>query len=102
MRWLLFLSRVAFLCGLLMLLAHALLFTPWSKDEGLGSTIVMGGYGLATVMLPLTGLMYLILRLSGKKPAEFIPAWLIICNLTMLLILLIFTFYINDPYYHHR
>ncbi len=102
MRWLLFLSRVSFLCGLLMLLAFSLLFTTWNENEGLASTVVMAGYGLAMVMLPLTGLIYLLLTVTGRKPAQVVPRWLIICNTIMLLIFLIFTFYFNDPYYNQR
>lgn len=100
MRWLIFLSRISFLCGLFMLVAFALLFTSWNDNEGLASTIIMAGYGLAMILLPLTGLFYLILTITRKKPGQLVPRWLIISNIIMLLIFLIFTFYFNDPYYH--
>jgi MFS family permease len=102
MRWLIFLSRVSFLCGLFMLLAFSLLFTSWSENEGLASTVIMAGYGLSMILLPLTGLFYLILSITGRKPGQFVPRWLITCNIIMLLIFLIFTFYFNDPYYNQR
>lgn len=102
MRWLIFLSRVSFLCGLFMLVAFALLFTSWSENEGFASTIIMAGYGLAMVMLPLTGFCYLVSAIMGRKPGRIIPRWLIISNVIMLFIFLIFTFYFNDPYYNQR
>ncbi len=102
MRWLIFLSRVAFLCGLFMLLALCLLFTSWNEHEGFTSDIIMAGYGLAAVILPLTGLIYLILTVTNRKPTRLVPRWLMISNIIMLLIFLIFTFYFNDPYYHQR
>lgn len=102
MRWLLFLSRVSFLCGLFMLLAFLLLFTSWNENEGLASAVIMAGYGLAILILPLTGFIYLLLAVTGRKPAQFIPRWLILSNILMLFIFLIFTFYFNDPYYYQR
>ena len=102
MRWLIFLSRVSFLCGLFMLMAFLLLFTSWSENEGFASTVIMAGYGLAMILLPLTSLFYLILTITGRKPGQLVPRWLMASNIIMLLIFLIFTFYFNDPYYHQR
>ncbi len=102
MRWLIFLSRVSFLCGLFMLLAFSLLFTSWSEHQGFASTVIMAGYGLAMLLLPLTGIFYLILTITGRKPGQFVPRWLMISNIIMLFIFLIFTFYFNDPYYNQR
>lgn len=102
MRWLIFLSRVAFLCGLFMLVALFLQFTSWNENDGLGSTIIMAGYGLAMIILPLTGFTYLLLTVTGRKPAQRVPRWLIVSNILMLFIFLIFTFYFNDPYYNQR
>ncbi len=102
MRWLIFLSRVSFLCGLFMLLAFLLLFTSWSENEGFASTVIMAGYGLAMLLLPLTCIFYLILTITGRKPGQLVPLWLMISNIIMLLIFLIFTFYFNDPYYNQR
>jgi hypothetical protein len=100
MRWLIFLSRVAFICGVFMLLAFSLLFTSVNKAETISSTIIMAGYGLAMVILPLTGFFYLIFTITGKKPAQYVPRWLMLANIFLLFIFLLFTFYINDPYYH--
>lgn len=100
MRWLIFLSRAAFLCGLFMVLAFSLLFVPWEKNETISSSIIMAGYGLAVIMLPLVNLSYLVAFIAGRKPAKYIGSWLIVANAVLLFILLIFSFYINDPYYH--
>lgn len=99
MRWLIFLSRVAFLCGVFMVVAFALLFIEHSEDETVSSAVIMAGYGLAMVVLPITGLSYLITGILARRKMAILPRWLIISNILFLIAFLIFTFYINDPYY---
>jgi len=100
MRWLLFLSRAAFMCGVFMLLAFSLLFVTWHNEETVSSTIIMAGYGLAMVLLPLIAFLYLVFAITSSKKLAAVPRWLIFSNIVLLIIFLIFTFYINDPYYH--
>ncbi|MBM3415174.1 MAG: hypothetical protein FJY20_01750 [Bacteroidetes bacterium] len=98
MRWLLFLSRLAFICGLFFLVSLSLLKWDWIKDESLVSTIITIGFFMGMIMVPLTLICYLILWLVKKKPASIVPRWLIIGNVVMLLILLAYIFYINYLY----
>jgi hypothetical protein len=98
MRWLLFLSRLAFICGLFFLLTLSLLIKDWIRDESLVSTIITIGFFMGMIIVPITLLCYLILWIAGKKPASIVPRWLIIGNVIVLLILLAYIYYINYLY----
>jgi hypothetical protein len=98
MRWLLFLSRLALICGLFFLLTLLQLMSGWIKDGNLESTIITIGFFMGMVIVPITLLCYLVLWLAGKKPASIVPRWLIIANIFVLLILLGYIFYINYLY----
>ena len=100
MRWLIFLSRVSFISGVLMLAALLWGITSPDRAETYFSVAVLAGYGLAAVMLPLMGLIYGVLLIINKKRLILLPRWLLISNMVFLFIFLLFTFYINDPYYH--
>ncbi len=95
MRWLLFLSRLAFICGLFFLLSLSLLIKDWINDESLVSTIITIGYFMGLLIVPFTMLCYLVLWLFRKKPAAVVPRWLIAGNIVMMCILLAYIFYIN-------
>ena len=98
MRWLLFLSRLAFICGLFFLLTLLQLMTDWIKDGNLESTIITIGFFMGMIIVPITLLCYIILWIVGKKPAAIVPRWLIIGNIIVLFILLGYIFYINYIY----
>ena len=98
MRWLLFLSRLAFICGLFFLLTLSLLIWDWVKDESMVSTIITIGFFMGMIIVPVTLICYLVLWLARKKPATIVPRWLIIANILVLFILLGYIFYINYLY----
>ncbi|ANH80759.1 hypothetical protein A8C56_06995 [Niabella ginsenosidivorans] len=100
MRWLIFLSKVAFLCGVTVILALSLLFYEWNKGETVSSSIITSGYVLGLVMIPLINVIYLICWAAGKKPGAIVPKWIIIFNILCLLLIFVYIFFINDPYYH--
>lgn len=102
MGWLKFLSRVAFICGILVILAFSLLFVDWNQGETLSSSIITSGYALGLVMIPLVNFLYLLLWILGKKPGSQVPKWLIIFNVICLLLIFAYIFFINDPYYHQK
>jgi len=102
MRWLLFLSRLAFICGLFFLLSVSLLVKEWLSDENLKSTIIIIGYFMGMVLFPAVNLCYLGVFIIKRKLREYVPLWLIIANVVFLLVLIYFIFYLNDPYYHQR
>ncbi len=98
MRWLKFLSRLAFICGIFFLLALSLLVKDWINDQNLVSTIITIGYFMGMIIVPFTLLCYLVLWIAGKKPATLVPAWLIAANMISLLALLAYIVYVNQLY----
>jgi hypothetical protein len=103
MRWLLFLSRLAFISGICILIWLLLAMVKTENNELFSSTIITIGYVMGAILLPLVNICYLVLRLAGKKAAlSFVPRWLIIANTVFLVVLLYYIFYLNDPYYHQQ
>jgi len=102
MRWLLFLSRLAFICGIFFLLSLSLLMQDWIPDENLQSTIITIGYFMGMIVLPLVNLCYLFVLLIKGKLRAYVPGWLVLFNVLFLLALIFFIFYLNDPYYHQK
>lgn len=101
MRWLLFLSRLAFICGIFFLLSLSLQvrgIENWVKDETTVSNIITIGVFMGLLILPLTNLCYLIAKLAKKKSG--VPAWLTVANILFLFVMIYYIFYLNDPYYH--
>jgi hypothetical protein len=102
MRWLLFLSRLAFISGLFFVGSFTLLIKKWVNDPTLESTIITMGYIMGLILLPVTCFCYLLMLILKKKIREFVPLWLILANVLFLLFLIYFIFYLNDPFYHQR
>ena len=102
MRWLLFLSRLAFICGVFLLLTLSLMVSKWIDDESLASTIIIIGYFMSLLMMPVTVLCYLFVLISKRRLKKIVPLWLVIANILFLLLLLFYIFYLNDPYYHQK
>lgn len=102
MRWLLFLSRLAFICGLFFVASVSLLINDWVKDPVLESTIITIGYVMSLLLLPLTNLCYTGVLMIKRKLTTYVPLWLVLANLLLFLFLIFFIFYLNDPYYHQK
>jgi len=102
MRWLLFLSRLAFICGLFFLASVSLLINDWVKDPTLESTIITTGYTMGMIILPATNICYLIVLIIRRRLKLYVPLWLVLANLLLFLFLIFFIFYLNDPYYHQK
>jgi hypothetical protein len=101
MRWLLFLSRLAFICGLFFLLSLSLGIKGmqnWAGNETLASTIIVTGVFMGLIIIPATNLCYLIVKLAGKKAG--VANWLVLANILFLFVMIYYIFYLNDPYYH--
>jgi hypothetical protein len=95
MRWLLFLSRLAFICGICFLLSLSLRFYEWTKDQDIASTIITIGYFIGILVVPATMLCYLVVVIRKKNLIAAVPLWLIISNVIFLFILLIYIISIN-------
>ena len=102
MRWLLFLSRLAFISGVFFLASASLLVTDWLKDENLKSTVIIIGYFMGIILFPVVNLCYIAVFLVKKRIRQYVPLWLIVSNILFLLSLAYFIFYLNDPYYHQK
>lgn len=96
MRWLLFLSRLAFICGVSFLLSLSLLVKDWVKDESLVSTIITIGFFMGMLIVPLTLLCYLVMWVTGKGLTAAVPRWLIITNIFFLLVFIGYIIYNNS------
>ena len=94
MRWLLFLSRLAFISGIFFLLTVSLQITNWSADEAITSTIVIIGYFLSIFIIPVVNLCYLA-ALAIRKSLNPVPLWLSLANLLLLFLQLFYIFYLN-------
>ncbi len=102
MRWLLFLSRIAFICGIFFLLSISLLIKNWTGDEAISSTIIIIGYFIGLIVVPIVNLCYAGVLIVKRKLGVYVPLWLVTANIFFLLILIVYIFYFNDPYYHQR
>jgi len=100
MRWLLFLSRLAFICGFAFVLSLVALFFKEVQNQELLSTIIIIGYVIGILVVPISLICYMVLVIAGKKPGTVVPKWLLIANLLFFFILLTYIFYLNDPYYY--
>jgi hypothetical protein len=100
MRWLLFLSRLAFICGFAFLLSFLGLFFKWIENQELLSTLIIIGFVIGMIVLPLSLIGYAALLVAGKRPGTIVPRWLLIANILFLIVLLTYIFFINDPYYN--
>ena len=96
MRWLLKLSRLAFICNLFFLLAFSLQVSNWIKDEQLISTIVVLGYVIGFLLNPVTNICYLFTAIIARKKLIIVPAWLIVANVLFLVIDAFYILYINS------
>ncbi len=98
MKWLLFLSRLAFICGFCFLLSLSLLIRNWTNDEAITSTIIVIGYIIGLIVVPFTLLCYLGVLMMRRKIT--VPAWLVVSNILFFFVLIIYIVYINGKYDH--
>jgi hypothetical protein len=99
MRWLLFFSRVAFVCNLLFLVSFSLLLYNWIGQEEITSALIIVGYVLAVVFNPAVNLVYLVLFWVKKNSLAAIPAWLIVMNILFLMLQLLYLLLLNVTNY---
>src|SRR5687767_4412187 len=95
MRWLLFLSRVAFICNLLFLVAFSLRLYDWIKMEDIGATIIILGWVLGILFNSLVNVSYLFVFWLKRKNLAVVPSWLVVMNVLFLILQLIFLVLLN-------
>ena len=94
MRWLLFLSRLAFICGVFLLIAVSLQIRNWLQEEIAISTIFTIGYFLGIIVIPVVNMCYLAILIMRKHLSP-VPLWLSLSNLLFLFLQLFFIFFLN-------
>ena len=97
MRWLLFLSRLALICGICVLLSLSLLFYEWTKDQDIASTLITIGFFLGILIIPATLICYLAVIILRKNLTSIVPVWLIVANILCLILFLFYIIFINGP-----
>lgn len=100
MRWLLFLSRVAFICNLFSVLTIIILWKNFIDQQVVVSTIGIIGYVLAILFNPIVNLIYGSLLLFKRSKLANIPTWLMVTNFVFLLLQLQYIFFINDTVHY--
>jgi hypothetical protein len=95
MRWLLFLSRLAFLCNVFFLLAVSLQFFSWLRNGDLQATILVLGFFMAAVLNPLANLCSLFLFLTSRNRVQAVPKWILFSNAAFLAVQIIYIIYRN-------
>src|SRR3979411_1077666 len=96
MRWLLSLSRIAFICNLFFLLAFSIQFVKWTHSEQFTATILILGYVMGFTLNPFVNLCYLFFGGAARKKLAIIPSWLIVANALFLVIDAFYILYINS------
>jgi hypothetical protein len=99
MRWLLFLSKLAFICNIAFLISFVFRVTNWLTNHDLEAYIIIIGWGLSILFNPLVSLCYLILFWVKRKALAVVPAWLIVMNILFLILQLVFFLVINIDSY---
>ena len=92
MRWLLFLSRLAFICGLFFILSASLLIKNWAEDQAVVSTMIIIGHVLGVILIPTVNICYLVVLFWKRTVTGFVPGWLVIANILFLVILALYIF----------
>jgi hypothetical protein len=96
MRWLLTLSRLAFICNLFFLIAFSFQLSNWIKNEQITSTVVLIGYVMGFILNPLANFSYLVFGIVSRKSLKILPSWLIVANVLFLVIDAFYILYINS------
>ena len=85
-----FLSRVAFICNICLLVVGVMRYLPALPPQSFASTVIIAGLVLSFVMNGMVNIMYAILLVQKRPLRMYVPVWLAICNF----IFLIFQFYL--------
>jgi hypothetical protein len=96
MRWLLFLSRLAFIANVFFLLALSLKIANWIQQPDVVATILIIGYFMVALLNPIVNFCYLLLFIIRRKLLALVPVWLITANVLFLILQICYILYLND------
>lgn len=101
MRWILFLSRLAFICNIIFVFSVLLLWKDFLQAQAIISTVIIIGYFLAVFIFnPIVNISYLFVFFKRKKLFDYIPRWLVFGNFLFLILQIIFILFLNDTFYN--
>ena len=95
-KWLLVLSRVAFICNICFLIAFSVQMTDWIKNEDITSMVALIGYVMGFILNPILVVCYLLIFLISRKKIKTVPSWLLTANILFLVIQILYILYLND------
>jgi hypothetical protein len=96
MRWLLKLSRVAFVCNIFFLLAFSIQISNWVKNRDLIDYFVITGYVMGFILNPVTNFCYIVFGIFSRNVLKIVPSWLIVANVLFLVIDAFYILYLNS------
>jgi hypothetical protein len=94
-RWLLFLSKLAFICNLAFLVSFVFRITNWLSNHDIKAYIIIIGWLLSIIFNPVVVLIYLLLFWIKRKSLAIVPVWLIVINILFLFLQLVFLLVMN-------
>jgi hypothetical protein len=80
-----FLSRVAFICNVCLVLVWLLHYLPPIPSESVVSTIIIAGLALSFVMNAVVNVAYAVVLIRRKPLRELVPVWLAVINFLFLI-----------------
>ena len=95
MRWLLFLSKLAFICNLAFLVSFVFRVTNWLTNHDSKQYIIIIGWVLSAIFNPIVVFTYLLFFWIKRKKLAIVPVWLIVMNILFLFLQLIFLLLMN-------
>jgi hypothetical protein len=95
MRWLLFLSRLAFLCNVFFLLAVSLQLTRWFQNQDAEAFVIIIGYFMVAFINPIANFCSLFVFFNRRSALRVVPQWLLVSNFVFFILQIIYLFYLN-------
>ena len=95
MRWLLFLSRLAFVCNCFFLLALSFQFGRWFQNQDAEATVIIIGYFMSALLNPAALVCYALLFLVKRAGLNPVPKWLMIANSLFLIFQVFYILHLN-------
>ena len=95
MRWLLFLSRLAFVCNAFFLVALSLQFVRWFQNPDAESLVIIIGYFMAMLLNPAAVLCCVLLFVRNRSKLQIVPKWLMVANALFLAFQVFYLFHLN-------
>jgi hypothetical protein len=94
-RWLLFLSKLAFICNLAFLVSFVFRITNLLSNYDIKAYIIIIGWLLSVIVNPVVVFIYLLVFWVKRNSLAIVPVWLIVMNILFLFLQLVFLLVMN-------